>query len=705
MLELQNVNKFYTNNDITNLGLRNINLKFNLGEIVAITGDSGSGKSTLLNVIAKLDTFDEGEIYYKGNETAYFSIKDMDDFRKNKIGFIFQNYNIIDSYTVLENVMVPLLLKGINKKDAKEKAKILIDKVGLHDKLRNRGSKLSGGEKQRCVIARALASDCEILICDEPTGNLDSKTTKEIVNLIKEVSHDKLVLIVTHNFEDFQDIVTRKIVMQDGEVIDDIYYQKLPADSDVNLELDYVPLKQKIKFKIAKNNILFTPKRSFFILIVFLCISLFNIFLFHNIISTYDTINYYNSYRNKQDNRLYIYNINNQTLEPEKINKLCDKTITNSFYEDISLIISDEKTELFYAYYNQYIDDYKIKKGTLPQNDNEIFVVFPSDMLNENYYSYDRIVNSINKFVNITTYDDLDDDEKDNSTVARSTNKYKITGYGENKKIENCIIFGTSNLEKQIKEYLKNFTIEIDNQSLWNNENSQFINYTTLEEDSNVSFKIYLPKNYDIEKCIVNITMNDLYKITDYEIYLHEDDTNKIQVNYYPETFEKNQVFEMSAYTKNPAKLQKQIINLGYLCDIVKTYNQNTELEVIFGNILKYLAIISSAFNLIIIFFITYFILSKVYNSKKNDYQILRILGITKNDMSKIVIYEIFILAAISWLLALIIYILITKGLIFDSETLLIFLITSIIFAYALAKRFNKRLFKFSVSKSLKDGE
>ena len=199
MLKLENVSKYYTNGTNTNLGLRNINLEFHTGEIVAITGESGSGKSTLLNVITKMDTFDEGEIYYKGNETSYFSIDDMDNFRKNKVGFIFQNYNIIDSYTVLENVMMPYTLNGIESKQAKQKAIELIEKVGLKKRINNRGSQLSGGEKQRCVIARALASNAEILACDEPTGNLDSKTGAEIISLIKEVAQDKLVLIVTHN--------------------------------------------------------------------------------------------------------------------------------------------------------------------------------------------------------------------------------------------------------------------------------------------------------------------------------------------------------------------------------------------------------------------------------------------------------------------------------------------------------------------------
>lgn len=166
MIKLENVTKFYNSNGIITHALKNINLELYKNEFVAICGPSGSGKSTLLNVICKQDTFDEGEIYYKGNETAYFNVDDMDDFRKNKVGFIFQNYNIIESYTVLQNVMLPYELKGIDFKEAKRKALAIISKVGLKDKINNRGAQLSGGQKQRCVIARALAFEPEILACD-----------------------------------------------------------------------------------------------------------------------------------------------------------------------------------------------------------------------------------------------------------------------------------------------------------------------------------------------------------------------------------------------------------------------------------------------------------------------------------------------------------------------------------------------------------
>ena len=249
MIELKNVSKFYNDSNIVTVGLRNVSLKLNKGEFVAITGDSGSGKSTLLNVISSIDTYDEGEILYYGNETFYFNQNDSDIFRKNNVSFIFQKYNIVDSYTVLQNVMLPLLIKGKTEAEAKVEALEIIKRVGLEHRVDNKGTKLSGGEKQRCVIARALATDAPILACDEPTGNLDKKTSEEIINLIKEVSKEKLVLIVTHDYDSIKDICTRKIKLSDGEIVEDITFKEGIEEEKKDLVLVDSKPKNKTLFK------------------------------------------------------------------------------------------------------------------------------------------------------------------------------------------------------------------------------------------------------------------------------------------------------------------------------------------------------------------------------------------------------------------------------------------------------------------------
>ncbi len=217
LLKLHNIGKIYNSNDVLTIGIRNINLEFNLNEFVVIEGESGSGKSTLLNVIGANDTYEEGEMYFNGEETSHYGISEWEKYREENIATIFQDFNIIENLTVLENVELALLRFDDSKK-RKQIAKDLIDKVGLTKQINQKGSKLSGGEKQRCVIARALAKDSPIILADEPTGNLDVKSSKDISKLLKDVSKDKLVIVVTHNPEYFKDYATRRVRVYDGGI-------------------------------------------------------------------------------------------------------------------------------------------------------------------------------------------------------------------------------------------------------------------------------------------------------------------------------------------------------------------------------------------------------------------------------------------------------------------------------------------------------
>lgn len=217
LLKLHNIGKIYNSNDVLTIGIRNINLEFDLNEFVVIEGESGSGKSTLLNVIGANDTYEEGEMYFNGEETSHYGISEWEKYREENIATIFQDFNIIENLTVLENVELALLRFDDSKK-RKKIAKDLIDKVGLTKQINQKGSKLSGGEKQRCVIARALAKDSPIILADEPTGNLDVKSSKDISKLLKDVSKDKLVIVVTHNPEYFKDYATRRVRVYDGGI-------------------------------------------------------------------------------------------------------------------------------------------------------------------------------------------------------------------------------------------------------------------------------------------------------------------------------------------------------------------------------------------------------------------------------------------------------------------------------------------------------
>lgn len=240
MLKLLNIKKNYYVGDITVKALRDINLSFRKNEFVSILGPSGSGKTTLLNIIGGLDKYTEGDLIINGRTTKDYQDRDWDVYRNHRIGFVFQSYNLIPHQSVLSNVELALTIAGINKEERTKRAKDALDKVGLSDQYYKKPNQLSGGQSQRVAIARALVNDPEILLADEPTGAIDSKTSKQILDLIKKVSEDRLVIMVTHNQELAEEYSTRIVTLLDG---------KLQSDSDP-LELDEVVVKrEKSRFK------------------------------------------------------------------------------------------------------------------------------------------------------------------------------------------------------------------------------------------------------------------------------------------------------------------------------------------------------------------------------------------------------------------------------------------------------------------------
>lgn len=262
MLKLVKINKSYTTGEFTQHALNDISLEFRKKEFVSILGASGSGKTTLLNIIGGLDRYDSGDLIINSTSTKEFKDRDWDAYRNNCIGFIFQSYNLITHISILENVEMSMTLSGVNSSKRRKKAKEALKKVGLEKHINKKPNQLSGGQMQRVAIARALVNDPEIILADEPTGALDSETSVQIMELIKEIAKEKLVIMVTHNPELAKKYSTRVIEFKDGNLISD----SNPIEKDEISEEQYKINKTSMGFltalKLSFNNIITKKGRT-----------------------------------------------------------------------------------------------------------------------------------------------------------------------------------------------------------------------------------------------------------------------------------------------------------------------------------------------------------------------------------------------------------------------------------------------------------
>ena len=254
MLELKRITKIYETGSFKQTALNDITINFRKSEFVSILGPSGSGKTTLLNIIGGLDKYTSGDLIINELSTKKFNDSDWDTFRNHRVGFVFQSYNLISHQTILSNVELALTLSGVPKTERTKRAKKALEQVGLKDHVDKLPNQLSGGQMQRVAIARALVNDPEILLADEPTGALDTETSKEIMKLLKDVSKKKLVIMVTHNQELAEKYSTRIISIKDGKIINDTN----AYDGKINTKQD----KETIKTKTKKTSMSFKTALS-----------------------------------------------------------------------------------------------------------------------------------------------------------------------------------------------------------------------------------------------------------------------------------------------------------------------------------------------------------------------------------------------------------------------------------------------------------
>ncbi len=433
-LNIKGVNKFYKNFQ----ALKDINLSIDSGEFVAILGESGSGKSTLLNVISGLDSLESGEITINGISTRNFSPKEWATYRNNFVGIVFQEYNLIDHLTVVENVELPLLLQGVSSKIAHQKALEKCKLLGLAKHAHKLPKKISGGQQQRAAIARALVTDPLVILADEPTGALDSENATIILDVLKVLSQDHIVILVTHDEEFAQQYATRIVLLEDGEIASDTNNKVISYEFTQGLNLKSPNMRLKVMWKFAKNNLLKRKFRTLFtsLTMSFGLISIFLIIFLVNGIRT-EVTGVISSIIPKDQ---YFINseLTNATLTDTQLQFVQNQDLVNEAYFQYSLVTFSNEVMVQYdaeTYYKQ--NDYSLYGiptneknffyrnkliGTYPQNENEVIISsglaeellgfsiqekeLPQvvDLLKQKSITVDRISNTseINETFNIT---------------------------------------------------------------------------------------------------------------------------------------------------------------------------------------------------------------------------------------------------------------------------------------------------------------
>lgn len=689
LLKLKDIGKIYETNNIYTVGIRNINLEFNLNEFVTIEGESGSGKSTLLNVIGANDTYEEGELYFDNNETSHFQISDWDKYREQNIATIFQDFNIIENLTVLENVEIALL-RIKNTKIRKTKAIELINRVGLSNQINQKASKLSGGEKQRTVIARALAKDAPIILADEPTGNLDVKSSQDIANLLKEISKDKLIIVVTHNPEFFEKQRTRQVILKDGSVISDKTFVKV---NKTDISLDFSKKNNETKKDKIKNtlwlgllNYKSRPKFSVlmsFILVIFAISLYYCLAIFSNqfISPLKNTVE-----KTPTSGKLLVSSLN-KNITTDEYNKLI-KTLNPSFvFKDEHLTnfvinISKENSNLKKDYNLKIIYDpfkYNLAKD--------------SAVLEISYANR----NDINKLVNIFKKANIginDIKVKKVLSVTEPTlyvSKDSISKYGSVLKALYTKITIDKNVNKvylfKVNNKLEDGKINLINSKTWGAKGKNAIlsiygvKTFLINDDTKV--------NKDIDDLIVELSVND------YELILNSQNSSKdIKPVFY---FKSDNLAK-----KSSLKLDKNYI--GTLSN--ESYYTNNAGNIFFKNSIAYLILIVICFVIGMLISIIFYKNVAIFTT---DFAIYKTLGITKKtaknslytQMFLIFIPTLIILPIVAFISVIIpgsIISFISLGNYLFIE-IMILLITQIV-----AFRFNKSIFLNSIRKSLTRG-
>ena len=662
MLKLEKINKSYNNQQI----LKDITINFRKNEFVSILGPSGSGKTTLLNIIGSLDKYDRGDLIINNKSTKSFTDKQTDAYRNSCIGFIFQNYNLISHLTIYENIEISLKLKGIKKEIRNKKINNILKEVGLFEYKNKYSNQLSGGQIQRVAIARALINNPKIILADEPTGALDSETSAQIMKLIKKISKDKLVIMVTHNKKIAKDYSDRIIELKDGQIIKD----NKPYNNVINNEKILIE-KTSMNFKTALiqsfKNIITKKKRTLLISIassigiiglgIVLAISngmnkelktfeqntLANLpIMIEKEVIDLSTTN--ETKKNFSDKEIINKSTNNTSIHYNNIdNKYIDyiNKLDNNFYDGIiyqrnikiNTLLKDNNISLIDLnnYYKQlpikennmsYITNYyDLLKGNLPTKKEELLLV-----IDENNSINEELLNKLNLKENIT-FDDILNIKlsiaTNNNYYEKINNHYKVKSnleeiYNNSLKLKIVGIIRPKKDKLDIVEIKSGiiYTEELINYIFKENKNSNIVKYQK-ENNFNVLTGINFNNENEKEMILSNLGENN----------------NPLGIYIYPKNF------------KSKNKITKYLDN--YKENKIIYIDQAEMFTTIIKNFINAITLILVAFSCISLIISSIMIGIITYISvleRKKEIGILRALGARKKDIKRIFTAETFII-------------------------------------------------------------
>lgn len=753
MLRLERVSKFYSGNGLVSTGFSKVDLEFDIGEFVAITGESGSGKSTLLNVISGLDSYEEGEMYIMGQPTSGFSKEDLEDYRKKYIGSIFQTFNLINSYTVYQNVELVLLMSGYDKSEIPERVREIINQVGLSDYERTKASKLSGGQKQRVAIARALAKETPIIVADEPTGNLDSKSAAEIIKLLHQLSKDKLIIVVTHNYDQVEPYVTRKIAMHDGRVAEDKRLRVTAMQADQK-EMEIQTAKaDSLSFgsmaRLGVRNTFNIPAKFFLLLVVFifLCSAVFAQYSSFMYMGEMSSGGYNNYFSDTEKNRILVTKPGGKEFTDEDYAKLekidnVDKIVEYDLLLDMVTNVTDdsENGEYYVTAKLEEAADYadQLEEGRMPKSSNEAIMICPRDEYAAQYM--DVIMNKKAEVMD------------QNSGNAILKDKIKIVGYGyateeqekamkdDNVYIEGYLCVNDSTMSKIRLAALERYCTQEIELADHITEGNSAAGVMPIRASSEVpKGEIYVSE--DVGAMAESGAAGKELKLTNKSLYF--EDTfkfkvgavyNKNNLNYYldrddfdaisgtlfinPEDY--NQMFNKGNFQssvivtdyKTAKETAKEIEKAGFetfhVNDGVISYSQG------FDIIQETLRTIMLAAMLLVLFFITYFITKLILKSRNVYFSTIRMLGATKANCSSLLKTELFAVFNIAFFFCMLIIMLVKNGVV-QNDTLMqmasfltagdyiILYVVLCLMSILLAARYARQLFKKTAMNAYKE--